>query len=381
MTSKNSKSPKIAIVHDYLREYGGAERVVESIHEIFPDAPVYVSFIDRDVLGVHADKMKDWDIRETWISRLPFYKKLFSPFRIFAPAAFRALDLSEFDFVISSSNAYYAKAVSVPNGKHICYCHTPPRSLYGYSTMSNWKSNPVTKFVGQIMNHFLRMEDFEMAQKVDVFIANSKETQRRIQKFYRRDSQVIYPPIVIPTDSELKKAQEHTTKHDYYLSVGRLTQSKHVDLSIKVCTALQRNLVVIGAGKNSEYLKSLAGPTVQFLGEVSDADLKNWYAGAKALLFPAEDEDFGMVPVEAMGYGVPVIAHASGGPLETVIPGETGVQFSELTEQSLTHAVMSFEKQESKKIFSKKEIRSFAQKFTDEIFKKSMLGVVHSLSR
>ncbi len=374
--SRPSRTPKIAIVHDYLREYGGAERVVESIHDIFPDAPVYVSFVDWDVLGVHAPKMKDWDIRETWISRLPFYKKLFSPYRIFAPSAFKSLDLSEYDVVISSSNAYYAKAVVVPNGKHICYCHTPPRSLYGYTTMSNWKANPITRFVGQIMNHFLRMTDFEIAQEVDTFLANSKETARRIKKFYRRESQVVYPPIILPTDSEIKKARSNPPQHDYYLSVGRLTQSKHVDLSIKVCTALGRSLVVVGAGKNTEYLRSLAGPTIQFTGEIPDEELQRWYAGARALLFPAEDEDFGMVPVEAMGYGVPVIAHASGGPLETVIPDETGVLFEEIGEESLSNAIKNFEKKHKKKVFSATKIRAFAEKFSVQNFQKALGDVV-----
>lgn len=362
-------SKKIAIVHDYLREFGGAERVVEALHELFPDAPVYCSFKDDAVLGIHAKRMQDWDIRQTWISKLPWYKKLFSPYRIFAPAAFSHLDLSEFDLVISSSNAYYAKAVKVPNGKHICYCHTPPRALYGYSTMTHWQQHTFTRIVGTVLNHFLRIIDFNLAQKVDHFVANSQETKRRIRKFYRRDATVIYPPIHIPSQLELDKAREKKISNaPYYISVGRLAVSKHVDLSISVCRTLQRQLVVIGAGKNSDYLRSIAGPTVTFLGEVDDETLQAYYANARALLFPAEDEDFGMVPVEAMGYGIPVIAHASGGPRETVIPGKTGVLFSDLSESGMRQAIENFEVLEHKKQFSKEKIRKFAQKFSKKRF-------------
>jgi glycosyltransferase involved in cell wall biosynthesis len=336
---------KIAIVHDYLREYGGAERVLEALHELYPQAPIYVGFIDHRSLGMHAQRFSDWNIRQTWLCRLPFYKTLYSPYRLFAPKAFASLDLSAFDVVISSSNAYFAKSVRVPNGKHLCYCHTPPRALYGYSTMSNWKANPVTRVIGTIMNHFLRVVDFNAAQKVDVFIANSLETARRITKFYRRDSVVIHPPVKLVDQVLAEKRQLLSAKErGYFLYVNRLALAKHPEIAVRVCSSLQLPLKVVGEGKMLVGLQKMAGPTVEFLGGVSDEQLSELYAGAKALLYPVEDEDFGIVPIEAMAYGTPVIAHNSGGPKETVMAGKSGLLFDELSESGLEQAMKKFAK-------------------------------------
>ena len=361
---KNNK--RVAIVHDYLREYGGAERVLEALHEIWPDAPVYVSFFDKEALGIHAKKFSDWDIRETWITKLPFYKKLFSPYRIFAKNAFESLDLSEFDLVVSSSNAYMAKAVKVRKGSHYCYCHTPPRSLYGYTTMTDWKKNPLIRVAGYLINHYMRLFDFEVAQRVDYFIANSKETQGRIDKFYRRESKVIYPSV------DLTKKFSQQQDKGYYLYVGRLAKSKNVDLAIKACTSLNLPLKLVGSGKGLDHLKSIAGDTIEFLGAVDDKRLHELYSGAKAFIFPAEDEDFGIVPVEAMGHGVPVISHRSGGPKETIIEDKTGVFFDELTTQSLIKAIKKIQKIK----FDKKIIRKQAEKFSKQKFQNNIRKLV-----
>jgi glycosyltransferase involved in cell wall biosynthesis len=216
------------LVHDYLREYGGAERVLEALHQLFPEAPVYVAFIDRQALGRHAARFDGWSIRETWMAKLPLIHRLFSPYRIFAPRAFADLDLSAFDVVITSTNAYFAKNIHVRAGaKHVCYCHTPARSLYGYTTMTDWRSNPFTQFVGTLMNHYLRVVDVQAAQKVDQFIANSHTVQARIQKFYRRDAVVIHPPVRVPAHPP-KNAQR-----EYFLFVNRLAFSKHPELAIQ----------------------------------------------------------------------------------------------------------------------------------------------------
>lgn len=363
---------KIAIVHDYLREYGGAERVLEELHAIYPDAPVFVGFIDWKSLGLHATRFKDWNIKQTWVARLPLVKKLYSPFRIFAPRAFASLDLSEFDIVISSSNAYFAKSIRVPNGTHLCYCHTPPRALYGYTTMSNWKANPITRFVGSIMNHFLRVVDFNAAQKVDVFIANSKETARRIEKFYRRDSVVINPPVVLvdsmPASSELVPVE----KRNYYLYVNRLALAKHPELVVELCSKNSLPLKVVGEGKMLDQLRTMAGSTVSFLGGTDDATLRDLYAGATALLYPVEDEDFGIVPVEAMAYGTPVIAHNSGGPRETIIDGKTGVLFDELSVAGLEGALKRFDKL----AFSQQQIQDHASQYSSSAFASKLRKLV-----
>lgn len=377
------KKLKIALVHDYLREYGGAERVVEALHELFPDAPVYVAFYDPDALGIHAKKFAGWDIRETWITKLPFYKTLFSPYRIFAPRAFESLDLSEYDVVISSSNAYFAKAVTTQRGAksavHLCYCHTPARSLYGYTTMTEWKRNPFTRVVGTLMNHFLRVVDFMIAQRDIYFIANSYETKRRITKFYRRESTVIFPPVDVEKlgSAELKKLAKNAG--EYYLYVGRLAASKHVDLAVQACSQQGLPLKVVGSGKGEEYLRSLAGSTVQFMGGVSDEELHELYADAKALLFPAEDEDFGIVPIEAMGHGVPVIAHRSGGPRETIVENKTGLFFDELTVESLVEKISEMEKKAAS--FNRTDIYKHAYEFRKERFQKEIQALVSKLSK
>lgn len=373
-----AKQARVALVHDYLREYGGAERVLEALHELYPEAPVYVGFFDREALGIHAKRFDGWDIRETWIARIPFYKKLFSPYRVFAPNAFKALDLSGYDVVLSSSNAYFAKAVTTSTATkqalHLCYCHTPARSLYGYTTMSDWKRNPITRFLGTILNHYLRVVDYQVAQGPLSFIANSYETKRRIEKFYRRDAEVIFPPVTIATCSPKQLTERTQRTGEYYLYVGRLTASKHVDLAVEACTALDLPLMVVGVGKGEGYLRSKAGVTVTFLGAVSDAKLHEVYAQAKALIFPAEDEDFGIVPIEAMGHGVPVIAHRSGGPRETIVEGVTGLFFDELTAESLQNALKQFQK--TAKTFDSTAIYTHALGFRTERFQQEIAAFV-----
>lgn len=362
---------KIALVHDYLREYGGAERVLESLHQLFPMAPIYTAFIDKKAMGIHWQKFSDWDIRQTWISEIPFYKKLFSPFRVFAPSAFQDLDLSGYDVVISSSNAYFAKAVVVPNGIHYCYCHTPARSLYGYNTMSDWRNNPVTRIGGSLINHYLRMIDFKVAQKVNVFIANSKETQSRIAKFYRRDSTVVYPPVTIPEKIDVAQ-RNMALKNGYYLYVNRLAFAKHPEIAVAACTQLGLSLKVVGDGRLLPELKQQAGSTVEFLGSVSDKKLHELYEGAKALLYPVEDEDFGIVPVEALGHGVPIIAHNSGGPRETIADKVTGVLFDDLSVAGLSQAM-----QQAKAIkFEPSNLHKQALRYSEENFQKAIKRLI-----
>ncbi|MFH2118679.1 MAG: glycosyltransferase [Candidatus Paceibacterota bacterium] len=360
---------KIALVHDYLREFGGAERVLMALHAMFPEAPVYTAFYDQKSLGLHAKHFAGWNIHETWLAKVPLIKKLYSPLRFLAPKAFADLDLSKFDLVISSSNAYFAKAVKVPHGKHFCYCHTPPRVMYGYSVMSEWRSNPLLRWAGTLLNHFLRVIDLKVSREnVDVFIANSEETARRIKKFYKRDSIVIHPPIEIPRKPNLVPSADRP----FYLYAGRLTFSKHPELAVAACNKLSLPLKVVGLGKMDEKLREIAGPTIELLGDVSDQELEKLYAQAKALIYPSEDEDFGMVPVEAMGWGTPVIAHRSGGPQETVVEGKTGLFFDKLTIADLVKALQKFQKT----VFSPAKIHQHAFQFDQEVFSRSIKRVI-----
>ncbi len=375
--SKKIPKLKIALAHDFLREYGGAERVLEVLHEMFPQAPLYTAFLDKHALGEHWERFQDWDIKQTWFSKIPGHKKLYSPLRFLAPKAFADLDLGEYDLVISSSNAFEAKAVQVPNGLHICYCHTPPRSLYGYSTMSNWKKNPIIKFFGQLINHYMRVVDFKHAQKVEHFIANSEETQARISKFYRRSSTVIYPPVSLALEQEELLKIKQQAAQDYYFYIGRLGLQKHPELAVQVCSRLNLKLKLAGTGPMLEKLKETASPTIEFLGSVTDEELARLYAEAKALLYPVEDEDFGIVPVEAMLAGTPVIAHRSGGPEYTVVPGENGVLFEELSVESLMQGIKDFENQS----FQAEVVQQSAQKYKQEQFEQKMLSLINKLKQ
>lgn len=350
---------KIALVHDYLREYGGAERVVEVMHEMWPEAPLFTSFVDWEALGDHADRFRGWDIRTSWVQNNWVVKKFHSPLRFLAPQIWESLNLSGYDVVISSSGWFICRGVIVKKPAiHISYIHHPPRNLYGYATGSNLQKYWFVRVYATIINFFMRQYDYNTAQKVDYFIANSEETKRRVKKFYRRDSTVIYPPV------EVQESQKKTRK--YFLSVGRLTYSKRVDLAIESVNKLKLPLKIVGTGPEEESLKAIAGSTVEFLGSVSDEELASLYAGAKALLFCALDEDFGMVPVEAMAAGTPVVALGQGGVLETVVDGKTGVLFYEPTVHALTSAIGRLRGN------YEKQCRDQAKKFSKERFKKEL---------
>jgi len=394
---------RIALVHDYLAEYGGAERVVEAMHEIWPDAPVYTAFVDWKKLGKHADRFKSWDIRPSWVQGFWLIQKLISPLRFLAPYIWQSFNLSGYDIVITSSGWFIPRGVKAGrrNSKgdafkatplrglpmQICYIHHPPRNLYGYATGSNLQKYWLVRLYTIFVNFFLRNYDFKTAQKVDYFIANSKETARRVEKFYRRESTVIYPPISQNSKSEYrnpKQIQNSKLKSEnYYLSVGRLSWAKRVDLIIEACNTLQVPLKIVGIGNEEEALKKIAGPTVEFLGSVSDEELAHLYRNAKALIFTALDEDFGMVPVEAMAEGTPVIGLSQGGVKETVIDarsassgqGATGVLFDEPTVRSLTNAIQRFEKLSKGKDWTR-ECMKQAEKFSVNVFKRKLSAFV-----
>lgn len=362
---------KVALVHDYLKEYGGAERVVEALLEIWPKAPVYTSVFLPQFAGPHRKKIDKWNVKTTILQYLPFKANLLSPIRLIAPWVFKGIDLSNYDVVIVSAAGTYTSPNFIKVAKktlHICYCHTPPRYLYGYPVANAWEEvawRKVLKFFGQVPMHFLRMLDFKAAQLPDYFVANSQEVASRIEKFYRRRSTVIYPPVDIP---DIKIPPK---KRNYYLAGGRLSRHKRQDLAIKACTKLGLPLKVFGgsfASYGLEQLKKFAGPKVEFLGEVTDEEKWKLFAEAKAFISPSEKEDFGITPVEAMAYGTPVIALGEGGMLETVINGKTGVFFKEPTVESLIGAIKKFQKAKIKP----EACITQAKKFSKERFKEKI---------
>ncbi len=356
---------KIALVHDYLKEYGGAEKVLETLHEIWPKAPLFTTIYAPNYLGPHRKRFSKWSIKPSILQNIPFIEKLISPVRLVAPFIFKGMNFSNYGAVIvSATGAYNPNLIGKGKAIHICYCHTPPRYLYGYPTARNWKNNPILRVLGETANHFLRMVDYKSSQSVDYYIANSKEVAARIEKFYRRKAKVIYPPVDIP------KGLSKTKERKYYLAGGRLARAKRVDLAVEVCTKLNLPLKVFGkefAGYGEE-LREMAGPTIEFLGEVTDKKKWELMTGARAYIFPAELEDFGITPVEAMAAGTPVIAFRSGGVMESVIDGKTGIFFDKASTSSLAKAIKKFEKS---KIKSENCIKQ-ARKFSTERFKKEM---------
>ncbi|MBP8591303.1 glycosyltransferase [Candidatus Shapirobacteria bacterium] len=366
---------RIALIHDYLKEYGGAERVLETLHEIWPQSEIYTAFYFPRFLGPHRQRIEKWSIKSWWVGKLPLADHLISPLRLFTPHYFSRLNLTGFDVVIvSATGAYQPNLVQTKKGAHFCYCHTPPRFLYGYPTARNWQKHWWGKIAGQVANHFLRQADFEAAQKVDYFLANSKNTAARIKKFYRRESRVVYPPI------DVKKfiPPEKIETGDYFLAGGRLARAKRIDLAIEACVKLKLPLKVFGRsfGDYGEELKKLAQKgSVEFLGEVGEKELVSLYQHCRAFIFPAQEEDFGIMPVEAMAAGRPVIALSSGGVLETVIPGKTGEFFEEPTVSSLVHVLANF----NDTLYKSEDCVKQAQKFSKERFKKEIKEIVARL--
>lgn len=369
---------KVALVHDYLREYGGAERVLEALHAIWPEAPVFTAYYNPASLGIHAENFKGWDIRSSWLQNLPFANRLISPFRIFAPKIFEGFDLSEFDLVVSSCNVYFSKAVIVKNGKHLSYIHTPPRALYGYTTSFNYKKHWWTKIIAEIMNHFLRMTDFEISQRPDVLIANSKNIEGRIAKFYRRESKVIHPPVDV---EELLKVKKQKGK--YFLTLNRLSRGKGTEIAVVACSELKLSLKVASTGAELERLKKLAGKTVGFVGEISEEEKAELFSEAIALIACSEDEDFGISVVEAQAAGVPVIATKAGGHLETVIEGKTGEFYmpgfsgdsknyvDPISVDNLIEVLKKFNPTK----YKESDLRKNAEKFSKENFKTRILEI------
>ncbi len=370
---------RVAIVHDQLREFGGAERVLVSLKKIFPNAPIYTSTYDQDALGSHKELFKKWKVIASWFDKIPVVNRFYSPLRFLTPWIWESFDFSKYDLVISSSGSWMCKGIQTKKPTiHISYIHHPPRYLYGYETAIEWQKYILIKIYGNIVNHFLRIWDFNSSQRADYFIANSEETKKRIQKFYRRDATVIYPPVKIPKKLQVTsyKLQAH-----YYVTVSRLARAKHVDILIKAANKYKFRLKIVGTGRNEEYLRSIAGPTVELLGNLSDVELVKVYKNAKAFLFSSVDEEFGIAPIEAMGYGIPVIAYKSGGVPEYVKDRVNGYLFNDLNEDSSVNKIKKFESLNEKELIAmKKQARKTAEQFTEEKFKKKILKFIHTVS-
>ena len=361
---------RIALVHDYLNQYGGAERVLEALCEIFPDAPIYTLLYDERATG-HVFKGRE--IHTSFLQKIPFARKHHRVFPLLMPLAIEQFDLSEFDIVLSNSASFAKGVITKPHTKHINYCMTPTRFLWddSHRFIDEFKYPwPIKKLVPLFIT-YLRIWDKEAAYRVDEFIAISDFVMTRIKKYYERDAQVIYPPV------SAHKYKIADKIGDYFLMVGRLVSYKRFDLAVKVFSAIKKPLKIVGDGPERKRLekiarqnfssKNLGGQArsnIEFLGLVSDYKMPEIYNRAQAVIFP-QVEDFGIVPLEAMASGRPVIAYRGGGALETVAEGETGIFFDEQTEISLAQAIGEYYQTD----WDSHAIRTHALKFDEEVFR------------
>ncbi|OQB05718.1 MAG: GDP-mannose-dependent alpha-(1-6)-phosphatidylinositol monomannoside mannosyltransferase [bacterium ADurb.Bin212] len=346
----------IALVHDWITNVSGAERVLLIIKEIFPEADIYTSVFKED----SAKAFADFDIKTTYLQNYPVFRNKREALIPYAPVAFESLDLSGYDLVISNTTFAAKGVITKPETAHVCYCHTPTRYLWEQQIDSRANKGCFSG-VRRRVSHKLRVWDYAAAQRPDYFLANSYTVQRRINKYYGRDSEVVYPPVNIDKFQPVKNP-----KADYYLFVSRLIRYKKADLVIEAFNVLGDELRIIGAGPEEGSLRKIAKGNIKFLGKISDEELTDQYSNARAFIFPAE-EDFGIVPVEAMASGRPVIAYNRGGASETVVQGVTGELFKEQTRDEIIDAVKAFNPDK----YDIEAIRNRAENFSEQKFKKN----------
>lgn len=351
---------KVALVHDYLNQYGGAERVLETLSAIYPKAPIYTAFA---VPGSPAlSRFQNKEIIQSWAAKIPGFKtKLHSPLRFLTPQIWEHFNFDDFDLVISSAAWYITKGIlTSPKTLHLCYCHTPPRYLYGYDT-SRRQNRWHLKLYASLVNKGLREYDYLSAQRVDHFIANSQEVASRIKKFYGRDSTVIYPPVTLNPSSIIRHP---SSNKEYFLTGGRLVHAKHFDLIIKAANQLKLPLKIYGDGPLRGELSALARDNVEFLGRVTDQELTGLYQQAAAFIALSTDEDFGITPVESMAQATPVLAYRGGGYLETVIDGQTGHFVNHLSVKAVVQGIKKIQTTR----FHPQDLVKQAQKFSKDRF-------------
>ncbi|MCF7795803.1 glycosyltransferase [Patescibacteria group bacterium] len=359
---------KVALVHDHLNQMGGAEKVLLALSDIFPEAPIYTLYYnEKDTKGFFTNKK----IITSKIQKFPFSKKFFKYYLTQMPKAVEAFDFSAYDLVISSSSAF-AKGIMTPtNCLHICYCHTPTRYLWSDTSfyIGSLKFPSFLKGIIRSILYKIRIWDFVSSSRVDYFISNSDFVGKRIKKYYRRDSYTIYPPV----DNMCINTSKNVDNPKYYIMVCRLRPYKKVDLAIEVFNKLgdDYKLKIIGDGDLDYYKSKVKSNNIEFLGYLDNKEKFEYIKNSIAFINPQE-EDFGIAPVEAMMCGVPVIAYASGGALETVIPGVTGEFFNSQDVNSLFSTISTFDY----KKFDKRKIKEHAEKFSSSHFKQSILEFV-----
>lgn len=429
MSSPNVKNPKIALVHDFLTYFGGAERVLMSLHQLYPKAPIYTLLYDQNKMKKYFPEAK---IRTSFLNKFPeFIKKRKKYLLPFLSTAAETFDLREFDIVISNSSSFVKGIITKPKTIHICYCHTPTRFLWDwhYNYLKENKVGRIKSIFLTLLLHYLRMWDKTAAERVDYFIANSENIAKRIKKFYNRESEIIYPPATTgklkvrkvknqtvrefhsPSKAERSEdvelaaqassaalsglwSQQHRameplghitpqpplseelSNNNYFLIVSRLSPYKKIDIAIEAFNKLELPLVIIGDGEDRKRLEKMAEKNIKFLGFQPEEKIARYYQNCQALIFPGED-DFGITPVEAMSFGKPVLAYRKGGALETVIEGETGEFFDDPIPEILADGVRRIKNNYDN--YDPERIKEQAGKFSGEEFKRKIKWFVKKI--
>lgn len=350
---------KLALVYDRVNKFGGAERVLQALHELYPDAPLFTAVYDAK----QTPWTKGWDVRASFINKIPFAKKHHELFFWLMPYAFESFNFDEFDVIVSVTSAEAKGIITKPHQLHITYLLTPTRYLWSHTheyVGSGWRKALLSPFLSR-----LRQWDYVAAQRADMILAISREVLNRAKKYYRRTANVLHPPVEIKRFSANSNQVSPALPKPFYLVVSRLVPYKRVDLVVEAFASMpDKELLVIGEGSEFAKLKSLATQNVHFLGFVPDVQLPVYYQQAQALIFPQE-EDFGITALEAQAAGTPVIAFAKGAARETVVEGETGMFFHKQSSEAVQLAIKEFE---SKTWYSKK-ISVKAQQFDTDRFK------------
>ncbi len=355
---------RVAIVHDWLNQVGGAEGVLEALVEMFPGAPVFTTIYWRQGM---PDRYRSWDIRPTWLDCAPFIYRHHQPYLPLYPLAVRSMDLRGYDLILSNKSGFCHGVRTTPGQLHIDYCLTPTRYVWDYASYAAREGfGRAFDLALRPIIRWLQGWDRRAADGVDHFVAISHEVQMRIARFYQRDSTIIYPPVDIN-----RYRPSLDPPDDYFLVVSRLIPYKRIDLAVRVCSELGLPLLVGGEGRDRAALEAMAGPTVRFLGRVPDDELGDLLAHCRAFIFPGY-EDFGITPIEAQAAGRPVIAYAAGGALDTIQDGETGLFFHEQTPEALADAILRLDSTD----FDPTTIRRNAERFSLGRFKKELHAFV-----
>jgi len=363
------KEPRVAIVCDWLTNMGGAERVVLALHKAYPDAPIYTSVFTPQTMPAFSGI----DVRTTYLQKLPnALRRKHQLFPIQRFGAFRRLDLSDYDIIISSSSAEAKAIIKRPDATHICYCHTPTRYYWSHyrEYLAAPGFGPLSSAVRVVLPAFIKMlrkNDLSAAEGVDYFIANSSSVAERIKKYYGRRADVINPPVDMVRFKDLGINEDRRG----FIALGRQVPYKRYDLAVEACNSLKIPLTLYGTGPDHKRLVRLAGPTIRFVEGANDKQVAKALTHARAYLFP-QDEDFGITQIEAMAAGCPVIAYKKGGALDCVIEGKTGLFFNEQTAESLVRTLKTFKPD----LFSPNVLQKHASAFSEENFVKKIRSFV-----